>query len=1686
MHTAKIEIRRQFVVALTIWMILCWGAQQAWAATATTTTLAVTSGGILVTTVLPGSVVTLTATVNAGATKLTTGQVSFCDAAAPHCTDVHLLGTAQLTSTGTAVWNFSPGAGSHSYKAVFLGTTRDAGSSSSASALTVAGEYATATTIAEAGLPGNYTLTAMVAGSVYEVGLGSPTGTVSFLDTSSGNQVLGVATLQQVESALNWITRQTEVPIQYNEYLWVAVGDFNGDGKPDLALTGAIDNNTVAILLGNGDGTFTLASSPTTANYPIAIAVGDFNGDGIPDLVVANSPAWTLTILLGNGDGTFTAVQESPAAGEYPYAIGVGDFNGDGKADLAVVDIDSNTVTILLGNGDGTFTPGPQSPATGVAPVAIVVGDFNGDGIPDLAVANENNAQPGSVTILLGNGDGTFRAAPSVNLSGSPHSMALGDFNGDGKPDLALTGVNANNTVAILLGNGDGTFTPGPQTPATGSQYGGIAVGDFNGDGKVDLAVASTSGVTVLLGNGDGTFRAASPATTGLVTGSLVVADFNGDGRPDLAGVEYATNSYNLATVLLSQVTETASATASGISPAGSGPQLVDASYPGDGNYSSSLSGTLVLYSQPPPTTTTLAITSGGQIVTTVSSGSVVTLTATVTAYGMMVTTGQVDFCDAAAPHCTDIHLLGTAQLTSAGTAVLNFVPGIGSHSYKAVFLGTSSELPSSSSGSPLTVTGNYLTTTAIAESGSVGNYTLTATVGSDGGTAAPTGTVSFEDASNGNAVLATVALGTGTAGPNWLNSQTPATGHSPESIAVGDFNGDGKADLVVTDVNDNVVTILLGNGQGAFTPVPGTLAGDDTNAVAVGDFNGDGKADLAIAVLGDTNGSVTILLGNGDGTFTAAPSPATGNTPQALVVADFNGDGKADLAVANYDSDNLTILLGKGDGTFTSAPSPATGRGPYSLAVGDFNGDGIPDLAVGNSGSNTLTILLGNGDGTFRAASSPATGSAPSAVVVGDFNGDGKADLAVANSASDTVTILLGNGDGTFTLRSTPATGNTPASMAVGDLNGDGKADLAIADLYGNDVTILLGNGDGTFIAATRPSTGRNPICVAVGDFNGDGVPDLATANFTDNSVSVLVANRWSAQASASHVSVAGPPAEHAVFAAYAGDGVHDPSNSNTVTLLPLLLLTVSKTGTGSGTVTSTDGFINCGNTCSHGYFSGTQVNLVASPSQYSSFTSWGGCDSMNGQDCSLNMNNNRTATATFTLGPVPLTVSTNGSGTVTSTDGFINCPGTCSHTYPPDAQVTLNATPGQGWVFGGWDGPCLGTGSCNLTMTQAFAVDGIFSQALQLVTVTPCRVVDTRRANGTFGGPPIQGGTNRSFPLPQGGCNIPNLAAAYSLNVTVVPRGSLGYLTIWPTAEIQPLVSTLNSPDGRVKANGAIVPAGADGAVSVYVTDTTDVILDVDGYFVTAGSQTLQFYPLTPCRLVDTRGTDGPLGGPRLPAQEERDFPLLTSGCIPPGLNPLAYSLNFTVVPNPGGQQLGYLTVWPAGETQPVVSTLNNPTATVVADAAIVPSGANGAIAVYAFNTTDLLIDINGYFAAPGQGGYSFYPAAPCRAYDSRANNGQPFSGERTVNIVGSPCTPPSNAQAYVFNATIVPSGSLGYLTLWPDSEGMPVVSTLNAYDGFITSNMAIVPNVNGSIDSYAAGLTQLILDISGYFAP
>ena len=309
----------------------------------------------------------------------------------------------------------------------------------------------------------------------------------------------------------------------------IATGEFNGDGKLDLAVANDF-SNSVSILLGNGDGTFRPAAAYSAGSGPIAIAVGDFNADGKLDLAIANNGSGDVTVFLGNGDGTFQP-GVAYSAGSGPIAVAAGDFNADGKLDLAVANNGSGDVTVLLGRGNGTFEPGAIY-TTGQGASSVAVGDFNEDGKLDLAVTNNIS---NNVSILLGKGDGTFQPHADYSAGNSPGSAVVADFNGDGNLDLALADT-LGNQVSVLLGNGDGTFQSAAAIYNAGFEP-SLAVGDLNGDGKLDLAVANigSGDVTVLLGNGDGTFQPTVTYTTGQGAISIAVGDFNGDGKLDLA-----------------------------------------------------------------------------------------------------------------------------------------------------------------------------------------------------------------------------------------------------------------------------------------------------------------------------------------------------------------------------------------------------------------------------------------------------------------------------------------------------------------------------------------------------------------------------------------------------------------------------------------------------------------------------------------------------------------------------------------------------------------------------------------------------------------------------------------------------------------------------------------------------------------------------------------------------------------------------------------------------------------------------------------------------------------------------------------------------------------------------------------------------------------------------------------------
>jgi hypothetical protein len=312
------------------------------------------------------------------------------------------------------------------------------------------------------------------------------------------------------------------------------VADFNGDGKLDIAVLG---NTALLILLGNGDGTFQAPVSVAEFAQEGDLATGDFNGDGKLDLAVTQ-PGSVVAVLLGNGDGTFQP-QVTFATASMPFSIVVGDFNGDGKLDIATANGGGGpgSVSILLGNGDGTFQNHVDY-AKGAAPVSLATGDFNGDGKLDIAYLDFG----GKISILLGNGDGAFIAGQSITTTASGLHLITADLNGDSKLDLVQVNPNSPvSNISILLGNGDGTFQSPVNYPVPAFAEAVIAT-DFDGDGKLDIATidgaqssnATTAVLSVLLGNGDGTFRSHTDFQTNGGLAGLVAGDFNTDGKTDV------------------------------------------------------------------------------------------------------------------------------------------------------------------------------------------------------------------------------------------------------------------------------------------------------------------------------------------------------------------------------------------------------------------------------------------------------------------------------------------------------------------------------------------------------------------------------------------------------------------------------------------------------------------------------------------------------------------------------------------------------------------------------------------------------------------------------------------------------------------------------------------------------------------------------------------------------------------------------------------------------------------------------------------------------------------------------------------------------------------------------------------------------------------------------------------------
>ncbi len=854
-----------------------------------------------------------------------------------------------------------------------------------------------------------------------------------------------------------------------------------------------------------------------------------------------------------------------------------------------------------------------------------------------------------------------------------------------------------------------------------------------------------------------------------------------------------------------------------------------------------------------------------------------------------------------------------------------------------------------------------------------------------------------------------------------------------PNGVAV-----DSAGDLFIADNNNNrirratagYINTVAGNGTPGY---PGD--GGPAGAAPLGFPSG-----VAVDAAGDVfvvdayafqvfkvapNGSITGVAGNGAKGYSGDNGPATSaqlSLPQSVAV-DTGGnfyvsDQSACVIRKVTGLGTIFTVAGTGACGYSGDGGPAASAGlssPTGVAVDSLGNLYIADASrIRKVTGTTIATVAGTGTSGYSGDGGPALSAqfaSPQAVAV-----DAAGNLYIADTLNarirkvtgGTITTVAGTGAAGYSGDGGPATAakmNSPRGVAV-----DAAGNIYIADTYNRrvrkvgldgSISTLAGNGDAAY--------------------SGDGGPAAGAGMDQPGNVAAAAGNVYIADSYNGAVRVLTPVASHALLNVTKTHSRRLAAGQ--AAAYSVLVTNAAGAGTASGSVTVTDMLPT---DLDLGYMSGTGWNCVSfvctrsdalSPgSSYPPLTvattvtviAAAGEQVVNYATVSGGSSTAATASDSDNVipppgVPVPVSPAYAASGVVLAPMlAWKAASGAASYQVyfgtsptPPMVGTTTGATYAPGALASGtvyyWQVVAQNDAGSTPSAIALFTT-GSPAVGLRFIPVTPCRVADTRGEPGLFGGPWITGGDTRPIPIPQSACGIPNTALAYSLNVTVVPRGRLSYLTLWPTGQSQAQVSTLNSWGGDVVANAAIVPAGTNGAVSVYVTDPTDVILDINGYFAasTSGSA-FSFYPATPCRVADTRGAAGQFGGPSMYGGQSRDFPIPLSGCgIPAAAG--GYSLNVTVVP---AGYLGYLTAWPTGQAPPVASTLNSWKGKVVANGALVPGGTNESISVYVSDPTDLILDINGYFGQPGHAGaLTFYPVAPCRVADTR-NPAGPLGG-------------------------------------------------------------------------------------------
>jgi gliding motility-associated-like protein len=822
--------------------------------------------------------------------------------------------------------------------------------------------------------------------------------------------------------------------------------DIDGDGKPDLVVTnyGGASVSVFRNVSTSGSvtaGSFSSKVDFNTGTGPNKVAISDIDGDGKPDLVVTNYGSNTVSVFRNTSSpgsitsGSFAAKVDLPSVAN-PGFVTTGDIDGDGKPDLVVTSFSSSTVSVFRNiSTSGSIETGSFAPkielSTGTGIIYAAIGDIDGDGKPDLVVANFNSSTvsvfrnistPGSIE------SGSFAAKVDLSTGMGIVCVVISDIDSDGKPDLTVL----NNYNISIFRN---TSTSGSLTESSfaakvdfpeGTGTRGIAIGDIDGDGKPDLAVAANTGHTVSIFRNNsvpGSLTTSSLAPkvsfyTGTDEYSIVLGDIDGDGKPDLV---VANSSGNTVSVLRNKISEPV-----------------------------------------PPVITSFTPTSG-PIGTAVSISG---LNFSTTPSNNIVWFGAVQ---------------GTVTAATSTSLSVN-VP-----------IGTTYQ--------PISVTVNGLS-----------GYSRTPFI------------ITFQSAR----IFDLASFDAKFDFPSGAN---------PTFASISDIDGDGKPDLVVTNQSGNTISVFRNistSGSisaGSFAPKVDFITGTTPKGITVGDIDGDNKPDLVVANYGDNTVSVfrnTSSPGSiTTGSFAAKVDFPVGPLPDGIAIGDIDSDGKPDIVVAgsNYYISvykNTSLPGSISTGSFALRVDLSTGTTPVYPVIGDIDGDGKPDLAVANMGSNTVSVFRNNNTpgsinaGSFDPRVDFPTGNSPFGVAICDIDGDAKNDLGVVCSNDSTLSVFRNIGvtgsitTGTFMTKVNFKTDKNPNSIAVGDLDGDGKPDIAITNVGSNTVSLFRNTSSpGSFTTSSFASkvnfvTSSGPR-VVIGDIDGDGRPDMVISNLGENSVSVL-----------------------------------------------------------------------------------------------------------------------------------------------------------------------------------------------------------------------------------------------------------------------------------------------------------------------------------------------------------------------------------------------------------------------------------------------------------------------------------------------------------------------------------------------------------------------------------------------------